>query len=116
METRESAAAAVSGMNAAGEQRGRSSEKAGERNSPIVYHHIDFGFRAKQFIAPCQTGAGWYLPLTTFLYINGRIRGRFRMASVFGLGGNKNPMIFDRDIHHRRSIRLTGYDYTRAGA
>nr|CBX27653.1 hypothetical protein N47_H24750 [uncultured Desulfobacterium sp.] len=24
-------------------------------------------------------------------------------------------MIFDPDTHHRRSVRLTGYDYSKAG-
>ena len=30
--------------------------------------------------------------------------------------GGDNDMIYNPDIHHRRSIRLDGYDYSHAGA
>ena len=39
--------------------------------------------------------------------------GQARRPAPTGLGG---VMPYDRDVHHRRSIRLPGYDYARAGA
>ncbi len=43
------------------------------------------------------------------------MRGRGHLAPTGMIGGNI-PMTYNPEIHHRRSIRLKGYDYSQTGA
>jgi putative transposase len=37
-------------------------------------------------------------------------------SGIFKVGDDEMPEQFDPDLHHRRSLRLNGYDYTEEGA
>jgi REP element-mobilizing transposase RayT len=49
-----------------------------------------------------------------FIIAQGRHRG-LPVQDEINIGNGNNKMIYNPTIHHRRSIRLKGYDYSQAG-